>query len=173
MAAALSLRSLLITGLHRAGASGVMPLEGHTASSDAFVCVEGLGRAVRLDGHVAVLKAAPIAALRPPATRWRIACPDCGRNCTLLYRLEETEDGKPWRCRVCARLKRHRPPRSIVALLQAERALLRLRALPSERQRYEHWKVWRARLKAESEAMAVLVAVAPALAASFRRDDGR
>lgn len=169
----LSLRSLLTTGLHRVGASGMMPLEGPTASSNAFVCVEGLGRAVRLDGHVVVLKSAPIAALRPPATRWRIACPDCGRNCTLLYRLEETEDGKPWRCRVCAQLRRHRPPRSIVALLQAERALLRLRALPSERQRYEHSAAYRGRMEAESVALAALTAAAAVLAASFRWSEGR
>ena len=111
--------------------------------------------------------------------RWRFECPGCGRNCTLLRRPAHTVGGhgsvpsqNPWRCRLCLPEPRHRPTRRKERQQRAEKALEALRQIPARRQCYEHWKVWRARLKAENEAMAVLVAEAPALAASFRRGEG-
>jgi hypothetical protein len=99
---------------------------------------------VRLDGDVVALNSSPIAALRPPATRWCFACPHCGRACTLLYRLDG--QARPWRCRVCAKLKRRRPPPSIAALMRAEKPLAALQAVPAERQPYERSRAWLRRL---------------------------
>lgn len=140
----LTLRSLLDAGLQHPGAVGSIQLQGSGSSPDAFVQVEGLVGAVRLNGHMVAINSAPIPALRPPATWWRFACPHCGRFCTLLYRLDE--HAQPWRCRVCAGLKRRRPPPSIAALLRAEKALAALRAVPAERQPYERGRVWLQRL---------------------------
>jgi D-isomer specific 2-hydroxyacid dehydrogenase-like protein len=83
-------------------------IRGPEASPAAFVRVEGLVGAIQLDGHIVAINSSPIPALRPPATWWRFACPHCGRSGTLLYRLDEHV--QPWRCRVCAGLKRQRPP---------------------------------------------------------------
>ena len=140
----LTLRSLLDAGLQHPGSVGSIQLQGSGSSPDAFVRVEGLGHAVRLDGQIVAINSSPIAALRPPATWWRFACPHCGRSCTLLYRLDE--HAQPWRCRVCAGLKRRRPPPSIAALMRAEKALTALRAVPAERQPYERGRAWLKRL---------------------------
>jgi len=140
----LTLRSLLDAGLHHPGTVGSIQLQGSRSSPDAFVQVEGLGYAVRLDGQIVAINSSPIAALRPPATWWRFACPHCGRSCTLLYRLDE--HAQPWRCRVCAGLKRRRPPPSIAALMRAEKDLAASRAVPAERQRYERGRAWLKRL---------------------------
>jgi hypothetical protein len=140
----LPLRSLLDAGLQHPGSVGSVQLQGSGSSPDAFVQVEGLGYAVRLDGQIVAINSSPIVALRPPATWWRFACPHCARSCILLYRLDE--HAQPWRCRVCAGLKRRRPPPSIAALMRAEKALTALRAVPAERQPYERGRAWLKRL---------------------------
>src|SRR5262245_38796496 len=136
----LPLRSLLDAGLQHPGAVGSIQLQGSGSSPDAFVRVEGLGHAVRLDGQIVAINSSPIVALRPPATWWRFACPHCGRSCTLLYRLDEHP--QPRRCRMCAGLKRRRSPPSIAALIRAEKALAASRAVPAERQPYERGRAW-------------------------------
>jgi hypothetical protein len=140
----LTLRSLLDAGIHHPGMVGPIRLQGSGPTPDPFVWAEGLDRAVRLDGQVVALSSFPIAALKPPATRWRFACPHCSRACTLLYRLDGHD--QPWRCRVCAGLKRRRPPPSIAALMRAERALAELQVVPAERQPYERGRAWLQRL---------------------------
>ena len=122
-----------------------------------------------LDGHPVWLLALPTALPGSPL-RSRFECPSCGRKCTLLRRSEEASGG--WRCRLCLPVPRERRRAAADRVRAAENALEALRRTPAERQHYERWRAWRARLDAERAALALLLAEARPLAASFRRPGG-